>query len=73
MADLDSRLTSVAQDKVKVNEKLAVLQANADKLNPNKNVTSSETVRCVGIHRALKNASIDTNQSFIQLQLLLSP
>lgn len=45
MADLDARLSSVAQDKVIVNEKIAVLQSNADKLNPNKKVKSSEIVR----------------------------
>ena len=45
VADLDSRLSSVSRDKATVNEKIAVLQANADKLNPNKKVVSKETIR----------------------------
>ena len=45
VAELDSRLSSVAQDKVKTKEQIAVLQANADKLNPNKTVTSTKHCR----------------------------
>ena len=45
VAELDSRLSSVAQDKVKTKEQIAILQANADKLNPNKTVTSTKHCR----------------------------
>ena len=45
MADLDSRLSSVSQDKATLKEKIAVLKANAEKLNPNKKVTTTETIR----------------------------
>ena len=44
VAELDSRLSSVAQDKVKVQEQIKVLRANADKFNPPK-VASTEQCR----------------------------
>ncbi len=45
VSDLDSRLSSVAQDKRKVNDRIGVLQENADRLNPNKKVSTSEIIR----------------------------
>ncbi len=47
MADLDARLSSLAQDRLKVSEQMKVLQANAKKLNPIKKVSSTETIQYV--------------------------
>ena len=44
-ADLDGRLLGVTQDQLKLTEKIAALQANADKVNPEKKVISEEAVR----------------------------
>ena len=44
VAELDSRLSSVAQDKVKVQEQIKVLEANIDKLCHHK-VASTEQYR----------------------------
>ena len=51
VADLDTRLASGTRDMASVKEKIAVLKANADKLNPNKKTTStSETIRCKSLY-----------------------
>ena len=54
MADLDTRLASGARDMASVKEKIAVLKANANKLNPNSVVTSTETIRYMHYHAVAK-------------------
>ena len=47
MSDLDSRLNVIAAEERTLQEKLAVLQANADKVNPHKKKLSAVTVQQV--------------------------
>ena len=47
MAALDDRLLAVQEERRKVEERIKVLQANADKVNPKSKVVSKETVRYV--------------------------
>ena len=47
MAALDDRLLAVREEREKVEERIKVLRANADKINPDKKVVSKETVRYV--------------------------
>ena len=44
-ADLDSRLLALSKDQQALQQKIAALQLNADKLNPNKKVVAKDTVR----------------------------
>ena len=45
MAVLDDRLLAVREEKKKVEERIKVLQANANRINPDRKVVSKETVR----------------------------
>lgn len=45
MADLDCRLSAIAKKKKSVDEKIAVLKANAEKINPSKKVVSTKVLR----------------------------
>ena len=45
LSDLDSRLNVIAGEEKSLQEKLAFLQANADKVNPEKKKTTTETLR----------------------------
>ena len=47
MAVLDDRLLAVREEKKKVEERIKVLQANANRINPDRKVVSKETVRYV--------------------------
>ena len=47
MAVLDDRLLAVQEEKKKVKERINVLQANANRINPDRKVVSKETVRYV--------------------------
>ena len=45
IADLDSRLSNVAEDISLTKERVSVLKKNADKLNPKNAVKTTDTVR----------------------------
>ncbi len=45
LSDLDSRLSQIAEEEKSLRERLAVLTANADKLNPKNKTASTETLR----------------------------
>ncbi len=45
LSDLDSRLSVIAGEEKSLQDKLAVLQANADKLNPKNKKATTETLR----------------------------
>jgi len=47
MAALDDHLLAIQEERGKVEERIKVLQANADKVNPKSKVVSKETVRYV--------------------------
>ena len=47
IADLDSRLSKVAEERSVTQEKISVLKENAEKLNPGKVDTMQENVRLV--------------------------
>jgi len=47
MADLDSRLSKVAEERSVTQEKISVLKENAEKLNPGKVVDQQDAVRLV--------------------------
>ena len=49
-ASLDGRLLEVGNDLKKLEEKIQVLRANADKVNPNKKEVTTDTVRYVYVH-----------------------
>ena len=49
-SDLDDRLLTLSKDQQALIQKIAVLQLNADKLDPNKKVVTKETVRYVDEH-----------------------
>jgi len=47
MASLDEKILELHQEQTKVLERIKVLKANADKVNPEKKVVTKETVRYV--------------------------
>ena len=44
-ADLDSCLLALSKDQQTLQQKIAALQLNADKVNPNKKLVTKDTVR----------------------------
>ena len=46
-AALDDRVLAIREEREKVEERIKMLRANADKINPDKKVVSKETVRYV--------------------------
>ena len=47
MSGLDDRLAGLQQDMERLQERLSVLRANTEKINPENKVVSSETLRWV--------------------------
>ncbi len=45
ITELDARLSALSQDKAKISEKISVLLANIDKINPNRKSSSLKTIR----------------------------
>ena len=45
MASLDGKILELHEEKARVRERMKVLKANAEKINPDKKVVTKETVR----------------------------